>query len=191
MVGLLARAILADHPGEKIIHDPRLVWNTQKIVTASGGIPVQSVTGHAYIKARMRQENAIYGGEMSAHHYFRDFAYCDSGMIPWLLAAQIVSRSGRPLSALVDEMLAAFPVSGEINSTVSDPDAVLRKIEEHCRGVAGEIDRTDGFSFATADYRFNLRKSNTEPLLRLNVETRADRQLLAAKTDELLALIRA
>ena len=190
MVGLLARAILAAHPGEKIIHDPRLVWNTQKIVKAAGGIPILSVTGHAFIKERMRRENAIYGGEMSAHHYFRDFAYCDSGMIPWLLVAQIISRTGQKLSAMVDEMLTAFPVSGEINSTVSDPDAAIRRLEELCRGEKGESDYTDGFSFATATYRFNVRKSNTEPLLRLNVETRGDRELLAAKTAELLALIR-
>jgi phosphomannomutase/phosphomannomutase/phosphoglucomutase len=191
MVGLLARAILADHPGEKIIHDPRLVWNTQKVVTAAGGVPVQSVTGHAFIKERMRRENAIYGGEMSAHHYFRDFAYCDSGMIPWLLTAGILSRTGRKLSELVDEMIAAYPVSGEINSTVADPEAVLSRVEAFCRREQGEIDRTDGFSFATPTYRFNLRMSNTEPLLRLNVETRGDQNLLAAKTAELLALIRA
>jgi phosphomannomutase/phosphomannomutase/phosphoglucomutase len=190
VVGLLARAILADHPGEKIIHDPRLIWNTQKVVTAAGGLPVMSVTGHAFIKERMRRENAIYGGEMSAHHYFRAFAYCDSGMIPWLLTAAILSRTGRKLSELVDEMIAAFPVSGEINSTVADPDEVLGRVEEFCRQEKGEIDRTDGFSFATPSYRFNLRKSNTEPLLRLNVETRGDQKLLAEKTAELLALIR-
>jgi phosphomannomutase/phosphomannomutase/phosphoglucomutase len=190
VVGLLARAILAEHPGEKIIHDPRLIWNTQKVVTAAGGQPIMSVTGHAFIKERMRSENAIYGGEMSAHHYFRDFAYCDSGMIPWLLTASILSRTGRKLSELVDEMIAAFPVSGEINSTVADPEAVLVRVEEFCATEVGEIDRTDGFSFATPTYRFNLRKSNTEPLLRLNVETRGDQKLLAAKTAELLALIR-
>lgn len=190
LVGLLARAILADHPGEKIIHDPRLVWNTRQVVTAAGGVPVQSVTGHAFLKARMREENAIYGGEMSAHHYFRDFAYCDSGMIPWLLTAAILSRSGRRLSELVADMLAAFPVSGEINSTVTDPEGVLRRVEAACAGESGEIDRSDGFSFATATYRFNLRCSNTEPLLRLNVETRGDRPLLEQKTAELLALIR-
>jgi phosphomannomutase len=190
LVGLLARAILAANPGGKIIHDPRLVWNTRKIVTAAGGIPIMSVTGHAFIKERMRRENAVYGGEMSAHHYFRDFAYCDSGMIPWLLVAQIISRTGQKLSEMVDEMLDAFPVSGEINSTVADPDAALRRVEAYCAKEKGEIDRTDGFSFATPTYRFNLRQSNTEPLLRLNVETRGDRELLAAKTAELLALIR-
>ncbi len=190
MVGLLARAILANHPGEKIIHDPRLVWNTEKIVREAGGIPVMSVTGHAFIKEKMRRENAIYGGEMSAHHYFRDFAYCDSGMIPWLLAAEILSRSGRKLSELVDEMIENFPVSGEINSRVTDPDQAIQKIEARCRAEQGVADYTDGFSFATASYRLNIRKSNTEPLLRLNVETRGDRKLLEEKTAELLALIR-
>jgi len=190
LVGLLARAILAEHPGEKIIHDPRLIWNTRKIVKESGGIPIQSVTGHAFIKKRMRQENAIYGGEMSAHHYFRDFAYCDSGMIPWLLVASIIGRTGQALSELVGGMIAAFPVSGEINSTVTDPEAALRRVETFCAGKNGEIDRTDGFSFATPDYRFNLRQSNTEPLLRLNVESRGNRPLMTEKTAELLALIR-
>jgi len=190
LVGLLARAILAEHPGEKIIHDPRLIWNTEKIVKESGGIPIMSVTGHAFIKERMRRENAIYGGEMSAHHYFRDFAYCDSGMIPWLLTASILGRTGQKLSELVDEMIAEFPVSGEINSTVTDPAAALQRVEAHCAGEKGDIDRTDGFSFATATYRFNLRQSNTEPLLRLNVESRGDLGLLEKKTAELLELIR-
>jgi phosphomannomutase len=190
MVGLLAKAILAKHPGEKIIHDPRLIWNTEKIVREAGGIPVMSVTGHALIKEKMRRENAIYGGEMSAHHYFRDFAYCDSGMIPWLLVAGILSGSGAKLSTLVDAMIEAFPVSGEINSRVTDPDQVIKKIEEHCGAEQGGSDYTDGFSFATATYRFNIRKSNTEPLLRLNIETRGDKNLLRKKTAELLALIR-
>jgi len=190
MVGLLAKAILTNHPGEKIIHDPRLVWNTEKIVTEAGGIPVMSVTGHAFIKERMRRENAIYGGEMSAHHYFRDFAYCDSGMIPWLLVAEILSNTGKKLSEMVDEMIDEFPVSGEINSRVVDPDLVIKKIEGHCSAEEGSSDYTDGFSFTTDTYRFNIRKSNTEPLLRLNVETRGDKKLLEEKTAELLALIR-
>jgi phosphomannomutase len=190
MVGLLAKAILANHPGEKIIHDPRLVWNTEKIVRQAGGIPVMSVTGHAFIKEKMRLENAIYGGEMSAHHYFRDFAYCDSGMIPWLLVAEIISRGGKKLSEMVDEMIEEFPVSGEINSRVDDPDRVIATIEARYSKEKGVSDYTDGFSFATGTYRFNIRKSNTEPLLRLNVETRGDSELLEKKTAELLALIR-
>jgi phosphomannomutase len=191
LVGLLALAMLAKHPGAKIIHDPRLVWNTQEIVKQAGGIPVLSKTGHAFIKERMRSEDAVYGGEMSAHHYFRDFAYCDSGMIPWLLVAEILSKSGQPLSHLVRERQAAFPVSGEINNRVADPAAVIARVEEFYAGTEGEKDYTDGLSFTTGDFRFNIRSSNTEPVLRLNVETRGDSALLTAKTEELLSLIRA
>ncbi len=191
MVALLARALLARHPGARIIHDPRLVWNTQVEVEAAGGVPVMSKTGHAFIKERMRREDALYGGEMSAHHYFRDFAYCDSGMIPWLLVAEILCRSGRPLSRLVGSYQEAFPVSGEINSRVADPAAVLARIESFYRSLPGvRVDRTDGLSMEFGDFRFNVRSSNTEPVLRLNVETRGDRQLLADRTEELLGLIR-
>ena len=149
-----------------------------------------SVTGHAFIKEKMRRENAIYGGEMSAHHYFRDFAYCDSGMISWLMVTEIISKTGKKLSEMVDAMIEDFPVSGEINSRVDDPDLVITRIEELCAKEDGTSDYTDGFSFATATYRLNIRKSNTEPLLRLNVETRGDKKLLEQKTSELLALIR-
>ncbi|MFA6283510.1 MAG: phosphomannomutase [Desulfurivibrionaceae bacterium] len=191
LVGLLAQAMLAKHPGAKIIHDPRLVWNTQEIVQQAGGIAVLSKTGHAFIKERMRAEGAVYGGEMSAHHYFRDFAYCDSGMIPWLLVAGILSQNGQPLSQLVRERQAAFPVSGEINNRVSDPAAVIARVEAFYANTAGEKDYTDGLSFTAESFRFNIRSSNTEPVLRLNVESKGDPALLAAKTKELLALIRA
>ncbi len=190
LVGLLAEAMLAKHPGAKIIHDPRLIWNTEEVVTRAGGVPVMCKTGHAFIKERMRLENAVYGGEMSAHHYFRDFAYCDSGMIPWLLVAEILSRSGQPLSALVRDRQAAFPVSGEINNRVSDPKAMIAKVEKFYATTPGSKDYTDGLSFTARDFRFNIRSSNTEPVLRLNVETRGDRTLLQEKTDELLTLIR-
>jgi phosphomannomutase len=190
IVGLLAEAFLAKHPGARIVHDPRLTWNTVEIVTRLGGVPVMSKTGHAFIKERMRREDAVYGGEMSAHHYFRDFAYCDSGMIPWLLVAELVSRAGRPLSALVEERMAAFPVSGEINRTLDDPPAVLAAIELRYRGAADSIDHTDGLSMEFTDWRFNLRASNTEPLVRLNVESRGDRALMQARTEELLELLR-
>jgi len=190
LVGLLAQAMLAAHPGAKIIHDPRLVWNTQEIVQQAGGLPVLSKTGHAFIKERMRAADAVYGGEMSAHHYFRDFAYCDSGMIPWLLVAQILSTAGQPLSHLVRERQAAFPVSGEINNRVADPAAVIAKVEEFYAEMPGEKDYTDGLSFTAENFRFNIRSSNTEPVLRLNVETRGDAALLATKTAELLSLIR-
>jgi phosphomannomutase/phosphomannomutase/phosphoglucomutase len=201
IVGLLAAAFLAKHPGEKIIHDPRLTWNTIDVVEQSGGIPVQSKTGHAFIKERMRAENAIYGGEMSAHHYFRDFSYCDSGMIPWLLVTELLSRSGKRLSQLVGERIAAYPCSGEINYRVDDVKKTIERILKHytnpASGVgAGEkeapvVDRTDGVSVEFPDWRFNLRGSNTEPLLRLNVETRGDVVLMNKKTAEIAALIAA
>lgn len=190
MVGLLAQAILKSNPGAKIIHDPRLIWNTQEIVSKAGGEPVMSKTGHAFIKERMRKEDAVYGGEMSAHHYFKDFAYCDSGMIPWLLVTEILSSTGQKLSELVRERLAAYPVSGEINSTVDDPDATIQKVEDFYAATAGSKDYTDGLSFTAETFRFNIRKSNTEPVLRLNVETRGNYQLLEEKTKELLSLIR-
>jgi len=188
IVGLLAGELLQKEPGGKILYDPRLTWSTEEQVRLAGGIPVMTRTGHAFIKERMRRENAVYGGEMSAHHYFRDFGYCDSGMIPWLLVSALLSREGKHLSDLVTDRMAAFPVSGEINNRVADPDAVIALIEE--RYGDGQKEYTDGLSIAFRDFRFNIRKSNTEPLLRLNVESRADIQLLQEKTEELLALIR-
>jgi phosphomannomutase len=164
-----------------------LTWSTEELVRQAGGIPVMTRTGHAFIKERMRLENSIYGGEMSAHHYFRDFGYCDSGMIPWLLVASLLSEEGGNLSELVTDRMAAFPVSGEINNRVDDPDAIIARIEE--KYTAGEKDYTDGLSIAFPKFRFNIRKSNTEPLLRLNVESRGDMQLLQEKTDELLSYI--
>ena len=189
LVGLLAKTLLARQPGAKIIHDPRLTWNTIDQVQAADGIPVQSKTGHAFIKERMRQENALYGGEMSAHHYFRDFAYCDSGMIPWLLIADLISRTGQPLAALVNARMQAFPCSGEINFQVADALAKIREIVAAYADRQPALDKTDGVSLEFADWRFNLRCSNTEPLLRLNVETRGDSDLLEHRTAELRALI--
>ncbi|MEX2963785.1 phosphomannomutase [Microbulbifer sp. TYP-18] len=191
VVGLLAESFLLKHRGARVVHDPRLTWNTEDIVRSTGGEPVQSKTGHAFIKERMRREDAIYGGEMSAHHYFRDFAYCDSGMIPWLLVAELVSRTGKSLSDLVSERMAAFPCSGEINSRVSDAGALLRTVEEKYAPGAEAVDHVDGLSVAFPRWRFNLRMSNTEPVVRLNVESRGDRALMEAKTQELLQLIRA
>ncbi|HET6655385.1 MAG TPA: phosphomannomutase [Gammaproteobacteria bacterium] len=186
IVGLLAEAFLRQYSGEKIVHDPRLTWNTIDIVSGLGGNAVESKTGHAFIKERMCAENAIYGGEMSAHHYFRDFAYCDSGMIPWLLVTDLMSRRDQPLSALVAERQAKFPVSGEINRRISDPAAALEAIEARYRADAVDVAHVDGVSMAFDDWRFNLRSSNTEPLVRLNVESRADDALMRARTDELL-----
>jgi phosphomannomutase len=189
IVGLLAAAFLAKHPHENIIHDPRLIWNTQDIVAKSGGHAIMSKTGHAFIKERMRLENAIYGGEMSAHHYFRDFAYCDSGMIPWLLVCELLSQTGQSLSALVAERIALFPCSGEINFKVANVANALSRIQQHFMPESPSIDETDGLSMAFTEWRFNLRGSNTEPLLRLNVESRADAQLVQKKVDEISNLI--
>jgi phosphomannomutase len=190
LVGLLAEAFLQREPGARIVHDPRLTWNTVDMVVARGGEPVLCKTGHAFIKERMRRENAVYGGEMSAHHYFRDFAYCDSGMIPWLLVAGLMSQRGQSLSQMVAERMAAYPCSGEINSSVEDSAAVLAAVEAAYASDALSLDRTDGLSVEYPQWRFNLRLSNTEPVVRLNVESRADEQLMRDKTGELLALIR-
>jgi phosphomannomutase/phosphomannomutase/phosphoglucomutase len=190
IVGLLAAAFLVKHPGEKIIHDPRLTWNTIDVVTKACGLPIQSKTRHAFIKERMRAENAIYGGEMSAHHYFRDFAYCDSGMIPWLLVTELLSRSGKRLSKLVDERIAAYPCSGEINYRVNDVKQTIERILSHYLPQDPVVDRTDGVSVEFPTWRFNLRGSNTEPLLRLNVEARGDAALMAARTEEIAGLIK-
>lgn len=189
IVGLLAEAMLKLNPGSKIVHDPRLTWNTQDIVSALGGTPVQSKTGHAFIKERLRLEDAVYGGEMSAHHYFRDFAYCDSGMIPWLLVAGIMSSTGKPLSELIADRIEKFPVSGEINRKISDPQQALRAIRERYGAEADSVDETDGLSFEYPDWRFNVRMSNTEPVVRLNVESRGDRRLMEKKTDEIIAML--
>lgn len=189
VVGLLAEAFLQQQGPAKIVHDPRLTWNTVDIVESQGGEAVQSKTGHAFIKERMRAENAVYGGEMSAHHYFRDFAYCDSGMIPWLLVTGLISLRGKPLSQLVAERMQAYPCSGEINRTIEEPQAVLRRVEEVYAAQAQRVEKVDGLSVTLEDWRFNLRMSNTEPVVRLNVESRADQALMEAKTTELLALI--
>ncbi|MHC8360862.1 phosphohexomutase domain-containing protein [Pseudomonas sp. LS2P72] len=189
LVGLLAEMLLKQHPGSKIIHDPRLTWNTIEQVEQAGGIAVQSKTGHAFIKERMREEDAVYGGEMSAHHYFRDFAYCDSGMIPWLLVAALMTTSGKTLAQLVNERIAAFPCSGEINYKVESVAPILQRIVEHYAVQNALIDRTDGVSLEFDDWRFNLRASNTEPLLRLNVESRASVALVEERVAELEVLI--
>lgn len=189
IVGLLAETLLRETPGATIIHDPRLTWNTVAMVERAGGRAVQSKTGHAFIKERMRAEDALYGGEMSAHHYFRAFAYCDNGTLPWMLIAALISESGKPLSALVDERMALFPASGEINRRVKDIGTTIAAIEQHYAPEADNIERVDGLSIEYPEWRFNLRASNTEPLLRLNVEARGDTELMQRKTEELLAMI--
>ncbi len=189
IVGLLAEAFLQKESGQCIVHDPRLIWNTIEIAEKFSGRSVMCKTGHAFMKEKMRDEDAVYGGEMSAHHYFRDFAYCDSGMIPWLLIAELMVKKDRPLSSLVSEMISNYPVSGEINHVVKDPDQVIENILEDYKDHAVNIDYTDGLSMSFLDWRFSLRKSNTEPLLRLNVESRRNEFLMKEKTKELLTKI--
>lgn len=189
IVGLLAESILKKHPGEKIIHDPRMTWNTLDIVKHAGGEAVQSKSGHSFIKETMREVDGIYGGEMSAHHYFRDFSYADSGMIPWLLVAELISISGKSLSELVSERMAMYPASGEINRKVDDAAATLQALYDSYASKALAVDDKDGYSFEFPEWRFNIRMSNTEPVVRLNVETRANTELLRAKTDELLSFL--
>ena len=191
IVGLLADAFLQKQPGAKIIHDPRLSWNTVDVVSSAGGVPVMSKTGHAFIKERMQAEDAIYGGEMSAHHYFRDFAYCDSGMIPWLLVAELLCVKGQTLQQLVGDRMAAYPASGEINSKLADPKTAIARVLAAYQPEALLLDHTDGISLEFPDWRFNLRSSNTEPVVRLNVESKGNPTLMQKKTEELLACLRA
>lgn len=188
IVGLLAKSILKKNPGENIVHDPRLTWNTIKEVEAAGGKAVESVSGHAFIKQKMREVNAIYGGEMSAHHYFRDNYYSDSGIIPFLLILQLMSEENKTLGQLVKEMVAAYPCSGEINTKLENPAAKLEEIKK--KYSDGKMDMIDGVSVEYDNWRFNVRLSNTEPLIRLNVESKGDRKLMEEKTEELLNLIR-
>ncbi len=189
IVGLLAEAFLSQYSGAKIIHDPRLTWNTIDLVESNGGVPVLCKTGHAFIKERMREENAVYGGEMSAHHYFRDFAYCDSGMIPWLLVADLVSNKNTQLSKLVDDRIEAYPSSGEINFIVKDTAKTIKNIVDQYETDALVKDETDGVSLEFENWRFNLRSSNTEPVIRLNVESRGDQLLMEDMTEQLISSI--
>ncbi len=189
LVGLLAQSLLQEYPGGKIIHDPRLVWNTQEVVKDAGGTCIMSKAGHAFIKEVMRAEDAIYGGEMSAHHFFKQFAYCDSGMIPWLLVAKLVLQSGKTLAELVAHRMQKYPCSGEINRKVSDAKTVIEAIQNNFAAEAKDINTLDGLSMEFGTWRFSVRSSNTEPLLRLNVESRDDVQLMEEKTKEILAII--
>lgn len=188
VVGLLSQAFLAKNKGAKIIYDPRLIWNTEELVSEAGGEPVISKSGHSFIKEKMREVDAIYGGEMSAHHYFRDFFYCDSGMIPWLLTLELLCTTGKSLSELVGERLEKFPSPGEINSKLTDAQASIARVKEAYKD--GKVETLDGISVEFENWRFNLRSSNTEPVVRLNLETRGDKELMKQKTDEILALLR-
>ncbi len=187
MVGLLAQYLLGRSPGEKILYDSRLTWNTMEMVAEAGGTAIESKTGHAFMKERMRAENALYGGEMSGHHYFRDFAFCDGGMPPWLVLLGLLRERGVPLSALLDDRMARFPVSGEINRSVADPEGIMRRMEAKYAPAAKAVTHIDGLSVEFEKARFNLRMSNTEPLLRLNVESRGDVALMESLRDEILA----
>ncbi len=189
IVGLLAASFLEKSAGETIVHDPRVTWNTIDLVTSLGGKPVQARTGHAFLKQVMRAENAIYGGEMSAHHYFRDFMYCDSGMIPLMLVLDLMSRTGQPLSSLVADRQEKFPSSGEINFTLDDPAASIASVVAAFEADAQRRDDTDGISLEFDDWRFNLRSSNTEPVVRLNVETRGNRDLLARQVSAITEML--
>lgn len=189
IVGLLASVFLKQEQGARIVHDPRLTWATTDMIESLGGKAVMSKSGHAFMKDVMRQADAIYGGEMSAHHYFRRFGYCDTGQIPWLLVAQIICESGKPLSQLVGERIARFPASGEINRKVADAKATIARVQERYQPGARSVDFTDGLSIEFDDWRFNLRASNTEPLIRLNVESRGNEALMKQRTAELLQLI--
>jgi phosphomannomutase/phosphomannomutase/phosphoglucomutase len=189
LVGLLAQSFLGRHPGSRIVHDPRLTWNTIEVVQQAGGVPVQCRSGHAFMKDEMRRRDAVYGGEMSAHHYFRDFSYCDSGMVPWLLVLELMSQTGRTLGQLVADRVQRYPVSGEINRRLADPRGSLARVRGRYEPEAERVDLTDGVSLEFPRWRFNLRLSNTEPLIRLNVETRGDQALLEQKTHQLLALL--
>ncbi|MGC6388419.1 phosphomannomutase CpsG [Ewingella sp. S1.OA.A_B6] len=189
IVGLLADAFLEKNPGSRIIHDPRLSWNTIDIVTQAGGVPVMSKTGHAFIKERMRLENAVYGGEMSAHHYFRDFYYCDSGMIPWLLVAELLLVKGQSLRSMINDRITAYPASGEINSIILQPKEAIGRVLSVYESDALQVDYTDGISLEFKEWRFNLRSSNTEPVVRLNVESRADVALMQDQTKKILSIL--
>ncbi len=190
IVGLLAEAFLSQAPGSKIIHDPRLTWNTIDIVETNKGTPILCKTGHAFIKERMRQEDAIYGGEMSAHHYFRDFAYCDSGMIPWLLVAGLLTSNAKSLSSMVKDRIIAYPSSGEINFKIENPAEAIAEIISKYKPSAIHVDETDGISLEFEKWRFNLRSSNTEPVVRLNVESKGDIELMKARTEELSSFLK-
>jgi phosphomannomutase len=190
LVGLLAEPVLERERGARIVHDPRLTWNTIEVVERLGGQPVLCKSGHAFIKQKMREVDAAYGGEMSAHHYFRRFAYCDTGMVPWLLVLERMSKTGKTLSELVGERMARFPCSGEINRRVPDGRAAIEAVQQTYQPKALSVDFTDGLSLEFAEWRMNLRSSNTEPLIRLNVESRGSTALMQEKTEEVLGLLR-
>ncbi|PJA87031.1 MAG: phosphomannomutase, partial [Candidatus Moranbacteria bacterium CG_4_9_14_3_um_filter_42_9] len=189
ITAFLANIFLEKNPGSIIIRDTRLAWAIDDVVEANGGETVSTKAGHAFIKERMRKENAIFGGEMSAHYYFRDYFYCDNGMIPLVIMLEFLSRTDKTLSQIMNEMFwNKYYVSGEINNEVADVKSILEKTEKIYGENALKVDKTDGISIDYADWRFNLRGSNTEPLIRLNVEAKS-KELMEEKKEELLKLI--
>ena len=186
LVGLLAKSFLNKNRNEIVIYDPRLTWNTIDVVQRYGGDAIQCQSGHSFIKKSMRDNDAVYGGEMSAHHYFRDFYYCDSGMIPWLLILEMISKEKMPLSQMIQKYRDRFPVSGEINLKVNNTKKIIELIKEYYLDDATGVDETDGVGMEFEKWRFNLRASNTEPLIRLNVESYNNESLVNEKTKELV-----
>ncbi|MBE9579937.1 MULTISPECIES: phosphomannomutase/phosphoglucomutase [Moraxella] len=191
IVGMLAEVFLKKHQGESIVYDPRVIYNTENVIAQNGGKPAISKSGHSFIKQVMRETGAIYGGEMSAHHYFRDFAYCDSGMIVWLLVIELLSVTGKTLSELVNGYINDFPSSGELNFRLGQKTAteIGELLEQKYHALNPTKNTLDGLSLDFGNWRFNLRSSNTEPLIRLNIETKGDKELLKERTDEILAVL--
>lgn len=191
IVGMLAQAFLNKHQqqgqNESIVYDPRVIYNTEAVIKEHNGKAVISKSGHSFIKQVMRDSGAVYGGEMSAHHYFRDFFYCDSGMIPWLLTIELLSVTGKTLSELVTGYIQAYPSSGELNFRLTTHDAptIISAIEEKFSSENPTKSTLDGLSLNFGEWRFNLRTSNTEPLIRLNIESRGNEELLAIKVKEI------
>ena len=186
LVGLLAKIFLNKNRNEKVIYDPRLTWNTIDVVERYGGDAIQCQSGHSFIKKSMRDNDAVYGGEMSAHHYFRDFYYCDSGMIPWLLILEMISKEKMPLSQMIQKYRDRYPVSGEIDLKVNNAKKIIDFIKGYYLDDALGVDETDGVGMEFEKWRFNLRASNTEPLIRLNVESYNNESLMNEKTRELV-----
>jgi phosphomannomutase len=191
IVALLAQAFCSKETGAGIVYDPRVIWAIEGTVNRAGGTPILSRVGHSHIKKVMREHDAVYGGEMSAHHYFRDFNYCDSGMIPWLLVAELVSRSDRSLFEMVSVLRRDFPSSGEVNFHIADVAAAVAGFKAAYGPHARSESHLDGISYDMGDWRVNLRRSNTEPVLRLNIESRGDAALVARKLDEIWRVLAA
>jgi phosphomannomutase len=190
ITALIARSMLEKHPGSRIVYDLRASWAVRDTVAEAGGTALENRVGHAFIKARIRKEDAVFAGEVSGHYYFRDFYYCDTGVVPALVMLELLSQAGKPLSELLAPFREQYHISGEINSTVADVPVKLQQLKERYSGQAVRVSHMDGISFEFEDWHFNVRPSNTEPLLRLNLEA-LDGPKMEARRDEVLDLIRA